>query len=95
MAKKLYVWICGEQQNENLTGPGYKLDIIIKSCGAKQFELYQLIENFNFRIAKATGATFCTSLANLEGEESFEVSMLGEAAEVWNIFLFIAILIHN
>jgi T-complex protein 1 subunit alpha len=32
------------------------------------------------RIAKATGATFCTSLANLEGEESFEVSMLGEAA---------------
>merc|ERR1712066_821154 len=34
------------------------------------------------RIAKATGATFCTSLANLEGEESFEVSMLGEAAEV-------------
>merc|ERR1739838_1030682 len=34
------------------------------------------------RIAKATGATFCTSLANLEGEESFEVSMLGECAEV-------------
>merc|ERR1712166_1342601 len=34
------------------------------------------------RIAKATGAAFCTSLANLEGEESFEVSMLGEAAEV-------------
>jgi len=34
------------------------------------------------RIAKATGATFCTSLANLEGEESFEVSMLGEASEV-------------
>jgi len=34
------------------------------------------------RIAKATGATFCTSLANLEGEESFETSYLGEAAEV-------------
>jgi len=34
------------------------------------------------RIAKATGATFVTSLANLEGEESFEVSYLGEAAEV-------------
>merc|ERR1712209_266720 len=34
------------------------------------------------RIAKATGATFCTSLANLEGEESFELSMLGEASEV-------------
>jgi len=34
------------------------------------------------RIAKATGAAFCTSLANLEGEESFEVSMTGEAAEV-------------
>merc|ERR1712228_841217 len=34
------------------------------------------------RIAKATGATFCTSLANLEGEESFEASYLGEAAEV-------------
>merc|ERR1712203_35997 len=34
------------------------------------------------RIAKATGATFVTSLANVEGEESFEVSQLGEAAEV-------------
>jgi len=34
------------------------------------------------RIAKATGAAFCTSLANLEGEESFEVSMVGEASEV-------------
>ena len=34
------------------------------------------------RIAKATGATFITSLANLEGEESFEASFLGEAASV-------------
>jgi len=34
------------------------------------------------RIAKATGATFVTSLANLEGEESFELSMVGEASEV-------------
>jgi T-complex protein 1 subunit alpha len=34
------------------------------------------------RIAKATGAAFVTSLANIEGEESFEVSQLGEAAEV-------------
>lgn len=34
------------------------------------------------RIAKATGATFVTSLANLEGEESFEASLIGEAAEV-------------
>merc|ERR1719322_1941109 len=34
------------------------------------------------RIAKATGATFVTSLANLEGEESFEKSYIGEAAEV-------------
>merc|ERR1712098_279594 len=34
------------------------------------------------RIAKATGATFVTSLANVEGEESFEASFLGEAAEV-------------
>ena len=34
------------------------------------------------RIAKATGANFITSLANLEGEESFEASSLGEAAEV-------------
>merc|ERR1719483_1459797 len=33
------------------------------------------------RIAKATGANFVTSLANIEGEESFEASMLGEAAE--------------
>merc|ERR1711973_862036 len=34
------------------------------------------------RIAKATGATFCTSLANLEGEESFEATLLGEAETV-------------
>merc|ERR1712137_863253 len=34
------------------------------------------------RIAKATGATFLSSMANLEGEESFEASAIGEAAEV-------------
>lgn len=34
------------------------------------------------RIAKATGATFLSSMANLEGDESFEASSIGEAAEV-------------
>jgi len=34
------------------------------------------------RIAKATGASFVTSLANIEGEESFEASLLDEAEEV-------------
>lgn len=34
------------------------------------------------RIAKATGATLCSSLANLEGDETFESSMLGYAEEV-------------
>ncbi|XP_034250566.1 T-complex protein 1 subunit alpha [Thrips palmi] len=34
------------------------------------------------RIAKATGAQFLTSLTNMEGEESFEASSIGEAAEV-------------
>ncbi|KAL8186001.1 UNVERIFIED_CONTAM: Alpha subunit of chaperonin-containing T-complex [Gekko kuhli] len=34
------------------------------------------------RIAKAAGATICSTLANLEGEETFEVSMLGQAEEV-------------
>ncbi|KAE8601495.1 hypothetical protein XENTR_v10013690 [Xenopus tropicalis] len=34
------------------------------------------------RIAKATGAIMCSTLANLEGEESFEASMLGQAEEV-------------
>lgn len=34
------------------------------------------------RIAKATGAQFLTSLTNMEGEESFEASSVGEAAEV-------------
>eukprot|EP00095_Tigriopus_kingsejongensis_P001691 maker-scaffold3299_size9292-snap-gene-0.5 protein:Tk01691 transcript:maker-scaffold3299_size9292-snap-gene-0.5-mRNA-1 annotation:"t-complex protein subunit alpha" len=34
------------------------------------------------RIAKATGAKFITSLANLEGEESFTPAMLGKAASV-------------
>lgn len=34
------------------------------------------------RIAKATGAMFLTSLTNMDGEEVFEASMIGEAAEV-------------
>lgn len=34
------------------------------------------------RIAKATGATYLTSLTNMDGEETFEASMIGEAAEV-------------
>ncbi|KAJ8009582.1 hypothetical protein DPEC_G00090370 [Dallia pectoralis] len=34
------------------------------------------------RIAKATGATVCPSLSNLEGEETFEVTMLGHCEEV-------------
>jgi T-complex protein 1 subunit alpha len=34
------------------------------------------------RIAKATGATMISSLANLEGEETFEASSLGFAEEV-------------
>lgn len=34
------------------------------------------------RIAKATGATFLVTLANFEGDESFEQSFLGEAEEV-------------
>ena len=34
------------------------------------------------RIAKATGATFLTTMANLEGDESFDASMLGTAEEV-------------
>lgn len=34
------------------------------------------------RIAKATGATLLSTLANLDGEESFEASSLGSADEV-------------
>ena len=34
------------------------------------------------RIARATGATFITSLSNLEGDEVFESSFLGHAQEV-------------
>ncbi|KAI2804081.1 T-complex protein 1 subunit alpha [Blomia tropicalis] len=34
------------------------------------------------RIAKATGGLLISSLANMEGEETFEASMLGEADEV-------------
>ena len=34
------------------------------------------------RIAKATGATFLSTLANLEGEETYETSYLGYAEEV-------------
>lgn len=34
------------------------------------------------RIARATGATLVVSLANLEGEESFDASLLGTAESV-------------
>ncbi|CAG9857987.1 unnamed protein product [Phyllotreta striolata] len=34
------------------------------------------------RIAKATGASFVTSLSNMEGDETFDANMVGEAAEV-------------
>lgn len=34
------------------------------------------------RIAKATGASYLTSLTNLEGEEQFDAANVGEAAEV-------------
>lgn len=34
------------------------------------------------RVARATGATLVVSLANLEGEESFDASMLGTAESV-------------
>jgi len=34
------------------------------------------------RIAKATGATLVSTLANMEGEESFEAGLLGQAEEV-------------
>lgn len=35
------------------------------------------------RIAKSTGATVITTLANTEGEETFEESSLGSAEEVY------------
>ncbi|CAH0553928.1 unnamed protein product [Brassicogethes aeneus] len=34
------------------------------------------------RIAKATGAAYLTSLTNMDGDETFDSSMVGEAAEV-------------
>lgn len=34
------------------------------------------------RIAKATGGQLLSSLANMEGDETFDASMLGEADEV-------------
>ncbi|XP_063706746.1 T-complex protein 1 subunit alpha [Culicoides brevitarsis] len=39
------------------------------------------------RIAKATGASYLTSLTNMDGEESFEPNMVGEAAEVVQEFV--------
>lgn len=34
------------------------------------------------KIAKSSGANFLTSMANMEGEESFDAAFLGEAEEV-------------
>lgn len=41
--------------------------------------LYDVNVNFTFLFVKAT---ICSTLANLEGEESFEALMLGQAEEV-------------
>ena len=37
---------------------------------------------YNIFIQMISGATFVTSLANIEGEESFEATLLGEAETV-------------
>uniref|UniRef100_A0A1L8DUD6 T-complex protein 1 subunit alpha n=1 Tax=Nyssomyia neivai TaxID=330878 RepID=A0A1L8DUD6_9DIPT len=54
---------------------------------AKAMAVRRVKKNDLKRIAKATGAAYLTSLTNMEGEESFEPSMVGEANEVSQDFV--------
>jgi len=67
--------------------------VVLSTSGIDDFTLKELVEAGVMavrrvkkedlkRIAKATGATVTASLANLEGEEQFDVSLLGSAEEV-------------
>jgi T-complex protein 1 subunit alpha len=47
------------------------------------FAIRRIDKNDLRRIAKSTGATVVTTLANAEGDESFDPSWLGEAGEVY------------
>ncbi|TMS32744.1 hypothetical protein L596_000549 [Steinernema carpocapsae] len=68
-------------------------NVVLTTGGIDDLCLKQFVENKAMavrrckkvdlkRIAKATGATLISSLANLEGEESFEASMLGTCEEI-------------
>ena len=68
-----------------LIAANHKLRRVFASQPETEFHCpkYVLVELFKHkeRIAKATGATFLSTLANLEGEETFDASMLGTAEE--------------
>jgi len=51
------------------------------------FAMRRVDKNDLRRIAKSTGATIVTTMANSEGEESFEKEWLGEATEVYEDFV--------
>lgn len=41
------------------------------------------------RIAKSTGASIVTTLADMEGNETFDPEVLGEAEEVRDIYIYL------
>lgn len=49
--------------------------------------VHRVMKLYLKRIVKATGGTFCTSLSNLEREESFDANMVVETAAALQDFI--------
>ena len=81
-----------KERCEKIIKAGANVVITTKGCDdiaskyfveAGVFAMRRVDKNDLRRIAKSTGATIVTTLANTEGEETFDPSWLGEAGEVF------------
>uniref|UniRef100_A0A4W3J1Z1 T-complex protein 1 subunit alpha n=1 Tax=Callorhinchus milii TaxID=7868 RepID=A0A4W3J1Z1_CALMI len=57
-------------------------NVLVATGGIDDMCLKYFVDVGAMAIKHATGATICSSLVNLEGEETFDASMLGQAEEV-------------
>lgn len=66
-------------------GSPHRAKLILRSAAMyRRDELRRVKKEDMRRIAKATGASIVTTLADMEGNETFDPEVLGEAEEVSN-----------